>query len=326
MKDARININISENLPILAVILPCYNEEEMLPLSLETIKEYLDGLIASNKIGANSFILCVDDGSKDETWTIIKQFNSQFPGKIKGLKLAGNAGHQHALLAGMLALKDSVDCAISIDADLQDDITAMDKMIDDFKAGSRVVYGVRNDRTSDSWLKRTTANLFYAGIKLLGTTVIPGHADYRLVDNLTLQALAECGEANLFLRTLLPSMNLPSSYVFYARKERLAGETKYPLRKMISFALRGIATSSPVPLRLAAILGLITLSLAVLQSVFVIFSYITGGTIHGWTSLIMAVLYLGAVQLLCIAVLGEYIARIFTEVKHRPRYIVEKEV
>lgn len=311
--------------PLLAVILPCYNEEEALPGSLAALCPLLQGLAESGKIARESFILCVDDGSEDGTWQVITAAH-EADSRVRGLKFAGNAGHQNALLAGMLSVKDSVDCAITIDADLQDDISVIEEMIDAYTGGSQVVYGVRRGRRVDSFFKRNTAALFYAGMKHMGTAIIPGHADFRLVGRLALGALEEYRESGLFLRTLFPAMKLSSSCVYYERKSRQAGSTKYPFRKMLAFAMQGIASSSPFPLRISAALGFVTLIFALIQSIAAIYAYVNNDTVVGWTSLALIVLYIGAVQLFCLALLGEYIARIFMEVKRRPRYIIEKEL
>lgn len=315
----------AQEAPILAVILPCFNEEEALPGTLATLSPLLRDLVSQGAISDRSFILCVDDGSKDATWEIIASTHEE-NALVRGLKLAGNAGHQKALLAGMLAVKDEVDCAVTMDADLQDDLAVIAKMLDAYKTGSHVVYGVREDRKTDGFFKKNTAALFYKGMKLMGTSIIPGHADFRLMSALALKALDGYGEGELFLRTLIPGMKLPSSCVYYARKSRLAGVTKYPFRKMVAFALQGIVSSSLVPLRISAFLGLVTFILALLQSLFALASYWFGHTVPGWTSLMLAVLYIGSVQLFCMSVLGEYVARTFLEAKRRPRYIVEKEL
>ncbi|MDR2055156.1 MAG: glycosyltransferase family 2 protein [Desulfovibrio sp.] len=315
----------SKTPPVLAIILPCYNEEPVLPCTIETIVALLGKMADDGRISAGSFALFVDDGSLDATWDVIAEYHSR-DARVRGLKFAGNAGHQNALLAGMAAAERQADCAITIDADLQDDISVIPEMLRQFHAGSHIVYGVRGDRTTDTWFKRTTADMFYACMRLLGASVIPGHADFRLVSKFAMRAIGRYTESNLFLRSIFPDMKLRSSRVHYARKARTAGETKYPLRKMLSFAFRGIAVSSPAPLRLAAVLSIFTLFFAILQTGASLAAYFSGNTIPGWTSLMLITLYLGSVQLFCIALLGEYLARVFTEVKRRPRFVIEKEL
>ena len=311
--------------PVLALILPCYNEEAILPATAEAVIGLLIEMANNGHIAADSFALFVDDGSADATWDIIEGLHQKNK-HIQGLKFAGNAGHQNALLAGMAAVVSQVDCSITIDADLQDDIAAIPEMVAKFQEGSHIVYGVRRERTTDTWFKRNTANLFYKGMELLGAPIIPGHADFRLASRFAMETLAEYSENNLFLRSVFPSMKLRSSSVYYARKARTAGETKYPFWKMVSFAVRGVTVSSPAPLRLAGILSIFTLFFAALQSITALHAYWTGNTIPGWTSLALIILYLGSVQLFCMAVLGEYLAKIFTEVKRRPRYRVERDL
>jgi glycosyltransferase involved in cell wall biosynthesis len=311
--------------PVLAIILPCYNEESVLPSTIETVADLLEKMADDGSIAAGSFALFVDDGSLDATWDVIAEHHGRDP-RIHGLRFAGNAGHQNALLAGMAAAEQKADCAVTIDADLQDDISAIPEMIRHFQAGSHIVYGVRRNRTADSWFKRTTADVFYACMRLLGAPIIPGHADFRLVSGFAMRAIGAYPESSLFLRSIFPGMKLRSSQVHYARKARTAGETKYPLRKMLSFACHGITVCSPAPLRLAAVLSILTLLFAVLQTGASLAAYFSGNTIPGWTSLMLITLYLGSVQLFCIALLGEYLARVFTEVKHRPRFVIEKEL
>lgn len=316
---------MSVKLPELAVVIPCYNEEQALEHTWREMAGLLESLRENRVIAENSFILFVDDGSVDATWSIIERMCSE-QAQTRGLKLAGNYGHQNALMAGMMAVKDQVDCVVTIDADLQDELAVIPKMLEECRAGCHVVYGVRSDRSADTWFKRTTANGFYRLMSFLGAKSIPGHADYRLLDSFALECLSKVSEQNLFLRSIIPSLGLRSACVYYARKPRAHGETKYPLRKMITFALRGIIMSSPAPLRLAGILSLVTFMLALLQSLLAWKAYLNGSAIPGWTSLILAILYLGSIQLFCLALIGEYLARVFTEVKGRPRYIVEREI
>jgi len=284
----------------------------------------LEDLKSEGRISADSFALYVDDGSRDATWDLVNAAHAGSPQSCRGIKFAGNAGHQNALYAGLLQVRDMADCAISLDADLQDDLSAIRPMIAYFAAGCEIVYGVRNDRSSDTFFKRTTAHVFYRGMDLLGVRLLPDHADFRLTGRPVLEELASYSEYHLFLRGIFPSMGFRSATVGYARQARQAGKTKYPLRRMLSFALAGITSFSPVPLRLAGILSAATLLLALCESLRALYTYFIGGTVPGWTSLMIALLLLGSVQLFCLAVMGEYMARMFTEMKRRPRYLIEK--
>ena len=310
-------------LPTLAIIFPCYNEEAVLPATAQIAIASLDTMIAESLVAPESFLLFVDDGSTDTTWHIIRDLHERDK-RFRGLRFGGNAGHQNALLAGMHSVANEVSCAVTMDADLQDDITLIPDMVKRFMEGNHIVYGVRGDRTTDTWFKRNSANLFYSGMRLMGVPIIPGHADFRLVSSFAMQTLDEYSESNVFLRSIFPGMKLRSSCVYYARQRRLAGETKYPFWKMVAFAVRGVTVCSPIPLRLAGILSLFTLLFAILQSVIVLRTYFSGQTVPGWTSFTLLLLYLSSVQLLCLGILGEYIAKIFTEVKKRPRYRVEE--
>ena len=320
-----MNDTLPHTAPVLALIFPCYNEEAVLPSSLVAAGELLRQMTEAGQIAQESFIVCVDDGSTDGTWNLISAMHEK-DSRIQGVRFAGNAGHQNALLAGMSAVVSRVDCAVTIDADLQDDIACIPHMVAQFMAGNHIVYGVREDRTTDTWFKRTTASLFYSGMASLGAPIIPNHADFRLVSKFAMQALEQYPESHLFLRSIFPGMKLRSSSIYYSRKVRLAGETKYPFWKMVSFAVRGFTVCSPAPLRLAGILSLLTLVIAIFQSGAALMAYFTGNTVPGWTSLTLLLLYLGSVQMFCLAILGEYIAKIFTEVKKRPRFMVEKEL
>ena len=315
---------MNRHCPTLALVLPCYNEQETLPRTLDAVAALLEELKSEGRISSDSFALYVDDGSRDATWELIGAAHAASPQSCRGLKFAGNAGHQNALFAGLLQVRDTADCAISLDADLQDDLSAVRPMLAHFAQGCELVYGVRTDRRSDSFLKRNTAHAFYKSMEMLGVKLIPHHADFRLTSRTALEALASYVEHNLFLRGIFPSMGFRSATVDYARLPRLAGESKYPLRRMLAFALSGITSFSPVPLRFAGVLSAGALLLALLESLRALFTYFAGGTVPGWTSLIIAMLLLGSVQLFCLAVMGEYMARMFTEMKHRPRYLIEK--
>lgn len=311
--------------PLLAIVMPCLNEEQMLPITFAKISELLGILKSEGKIAAGSFALYVDDGSKDATWELIAQKHFD-DSSCHGLKLARNAGHQNAVMAGMMNVRGKVDCCITMDADIQDDLAAIPKMLEQWEDGCEIVYGVRNDRSTDSFFKRATAGMFYKFMKFLGVKLLPHHADFRLVGNRALDSLSSYKEVNLFLRGIFPTLGFKCGIVEYARLAREAGETKYPLHRMIALAFRGVTTFSPSPLRLAGILGVVVFLLAILQGVLVIADYFKGITVPGWASLMVVVLFLGATQLFCVAVMGEYIAMIFSEVKQRPRYIVEDEI
>jgi glycosyltransferase involved in cell wall biosynthesis len=306
--------------PILVLILPCYNEEAVLPFTLKTIESFLSELKAKGKIAPQSFALYVDDGSQDITWPLIEDFARASSG-CAGLKLAGNVGHQNALLAGMLEVPPYVDCLVTLDADLQDDVSVIEEMLRAFSEGKDIVYGVRRDRSSDSAFKRATAGLYYRLMLKLGVNLVPQHADFRLIGRNVLAALRDYPEKNIFLRGIFPSMGFQSTKVFYARRARMLGVTKYPLSKMLSFAWQGITSFSSQPLRWVSVVGISVMFLSLLYALFTLYVHFKGITVPGWTTLAAGMFFLGAVQLLSIAVLGEYIAKIYIEVKNRPRYI-----
>lgn len=310
--------------PLLALVVPCYNEQETLPATFRALASLLADLKARGLIKKESFACYVDDGSKDETWRLLAERSETDP-YCRAVKFAGNAGHQNAVWAGMdIACGWGVDCIISMDADLQDDISVAGRMIEDYMQGSEVVYGVRGNRPSDTVFKRETARLFYALMSKLDLGVIPEHADYRLVSRPVLNILKGFGERNLFLRGLFPAIGFKSSKVYYSRKNRELGESKYPLKKMISFAWQGVTSCSAAPLRIAGLLSLACMFIAILICIASFYKYWMGETIQGWTSLIIVCLFLGSIQLFCLAVIGEYIAKIFIEVRKRPRYIIEE--
>lgn len=305
------------------LVIPCYNEEAVLPETVKRLTDKLQRMIDSGRADENSRFLLVDDGSKDKTWELITGFCRENV-YCSGLKLAHNRGHQNALLAGLMAAKDKADCAISLDADLQDDIEVLDQFVDKFHEGCDVVYGVRNKRDTDSFFKRSTARGFYKVMHILGVDVVYDHADYRLMSRRALDALNEYHEVNLFLRGIVPLIGYRSDYVFYDRHERFAGESKYPLKKMISFALDGITSFSVKPLKLISNLGILISCLSVLGLLYALISYFTGNAVAGWTAIVCSIWLLGGIQLLCIGVLGGYIGKIYSEVKARPRYRIEE--
>lgn len=310
--------------PLLALVVPCYNEAETLPRTMEALSRLLADCKTRGLIQPESYALYVDDGSRDATWALIERRNAEDP-FCRGVKFAGNAGHQNAVWAGMETAREwGADCIISLDADLQDDISVIPEMLARYAGGSDIVYGVRASRSTDTPFKRGTAHFFYGLMRRLNVSMIPDHADYRLVARPVLVALEGYGEQSLFLRGLFPTLGFRTATVSYARKAREAGESKYPLRKMLAFAWRGITSCSAAPLRLAGIMSLVCMALALVLCGVTLWKYVLGETVQGWTSLIIVTLLLGSVQLFCLAIMGEYIAKIFTEVRHRPRYIVEK--
>ncbi len=311
------------DLPILYVVVPCYNEEEVLPISSKAILEKLTALIDGEKISPKSRILFVDDGSRDSTWEIISKLhleNSLF----SGLKLAANRGHQNALLAGLMTAKISADCAVSMDADLQDDINAIDGFLEEYKKGCDIVYGVRSSRKKDSFFKRTTAECYYKLLKLMGVEIVFNHADYRLMSRRALEALEEYKEVNLFLRGMIPCLGFKTAKVFYERKERAAGESKYPLKKMISLALDGISSFSVKPIKLIGNMGIIISALSVFGLLYALISKFFGHTVDGWTAIVASIWLIGGIQLFSLGVIGTYIGKIYNEAKARPRYFVEE--
>jgi len=306
----------------LALVVPCYNEEAVIKISSEVLRGTLEDLIGKQKIAADSFVLFVDDGSKDRTWELIEEEHKQHE-KIKGLKLAGNVGHQFALTAGLITAKDLSDVTVSIDADLQDDVAVIEEMIDKFHAGNDIVYGVRNDRSSDSFFKRFTAQGFYKLMAAMGVKTVYNHADFRLMSKRAVEQFSKYEESNLFLRGMMPLIGYQTDSVYYERKERVAGESKYPLKKMLALAFNGISSFSIKPISLIMTLGIVIIFLSFLAAVYALISYFTGHVTAGWTSLILSIWFLGGVQLVSVGLIGQYIGKIYIEVKHRPRYNVE---
>ncbi|MEG2915624.1 MAG: glycosyltransferase family 2 protein [Oscillospiraceae bacterium] len=308
---------------ILYLVIPCYNEEEVLPETAKRLKIVMDNLIEKQKVSIDSRVIFIDDGSKDKTWEIISNYNNQDE-LFGGIKLSRNKGHQSALLAGLMYAKDCSDMAISLDADLQDDVDAIEKMVDFYLDGCDVVYGVRSSRTTDTVFKRTTANGFYKFMKLLGVDIVDNHADYRLMSKRAIQALSEFKEVNLFLRGVVPLIGFKSAIVTYERNERFAGESKYPLKKMLAFAFDGITSFSVKPIRFITFLGFIIFACSIIAQIYFLFLKLTGSTVQGWSTLIGSIWMMGGIQLLSIGIIGEYIGKIYKEVKARPMYIVDK--
>ena len=311
----------SEN--ILAIVVPCYNEQEAFPFSAKTLTETLAGLIKAKKVDNKSYILFVDDGSKDSTWSLIEN-EAKVNSLVRGLKLSGNVGHQNALLAGLLTANEDSDITVSIDADLQDDVGAIEKMVDAYHHGNDIVYGVRSDRKSDSAFKRITAQGFYKVMSALGVKSVYNHADFRLMSHRAVEALSNYKERNLFLRGIVPLIGYNSTSVYYERTPRVAGESKYPLKKMLKFAFDGITSFSIKPISLITGLGIIIVALSVIAFIYALVSYFTGSAVSGWSSLIISIWFLGGVQLASIGLVGQYVGKIYVESKSRPRFNVEK--
>ena len=306
---------------ILYLVVPCYNEEEVLPETARRLEEVLSGLIGAGKCSPDSRILFVNDGSKDRTWELIQQLHDTQP-HVCGLRLSRNRGHQNALLAGLMAAKDLADCVISLDADLQDDVSVLGEFLDKYHDGCDVVYGVRKSRDTDTAFKRITAQGFYRFMQLMGVDVVYNHADYRLMSRRALEGLSEYSEVNLFLRGIVPLIGYRSDYVYYDRSERFAGESKYPLKKMLAFAVEGITSFSVRPLRIISTVGIIISLLSIFGLLYALISKLCGIAVAGWTAIICSIWLLGGIQLFCLGVVGIYIGKIYNEVKGRPRFRV----
>lgn len=308
---------------ILYMVIPCYNEEEVLPETAKQLKDKYNKLIADNKISKKSRIVFVNDGSKDCTWSIIKKLHEQDK-VFSGINLSRNRGHQNALLGGLLTVKDCADMVISMDADLQDDIGVIDSMIEEYYKGNDIVYGARSKREKDSFFKRFTAESFYKLTNALGGEVVFNHADCRLMSKRALEGLDKFKEVNLFLRGIVPMIGFPSTIVTYERNERFAGESKYPLKKMLSFAMEGITSLSVKPIRFVTTIGFTVFFVSIIMLVYIVIRYFTDATIPGWASVATSVWAIGGLQLVALGVIGEYIGKIYLETKERPRFIIEQ--
>ena len=308
---------------ILYLVIPCYNEEEVLSDTASELTKKMNKLIKDNKIAKNSKIMFVNDGSKDHTWDIICKLHEE-NSLISGVNLSRNKGHQNALLAGLMTAKDYADITISMDADLQDDINVIDTMIEENNKGSNIVYGVRSSRKKDSFFKKHTAQAFYKLMKFFGVDIIYNHADCRLMDKKSLEALSSFKEVNLFLRGIVPLIGYKTSIAYYERGKRMKGESKYPLKKMISFAVDGITSFSVKPLRLIFSIGLIILIVSIGIMIYSLVVKLTGNTVPGWTFLTISIWFIGGLQMLSIGIIGEYIGKIYNETKERPRYIIDE--
>lgn len=308
----------------LYLVIPCYNEQEVLPETSKRLAAKLGGMMDKGVVSENSRILFVDDGSRDTTWAIIADLHKKQPHLFSGLKLAHNRGHQNALIAGLTMAKDFCDMAISLDADLQDDVDAIDKFVSEYYGGCDIVYGVRSSRAKDTVFKRSTALGYYKFLKLMGVEIVENHADYRLMSRRALEALMQYDEVNLFLRGIVPLIGFRTSIVTYERSERFAGESKYPLKKMLAFAIDGITSFSVKPIRFITALGMLIFAGSVIALLTLLLLKLFGYTVTGWTTLMGSIWAIGGIQLLCLGVIGEYIGKIYIEVKHRPRFLADR--
>ena len=311
------------NLPILYIVIPCYNEQQVLPITSEMFLKEIRELIEKEKISVDSRILFVNDGSKDKTWNVICELSEKDRHFI-GISLSRNRGHQNALLAGLMDSMDKCDITVSIDCDGQDDISAMEKMVDEYLNGSDVVYGVRAKRDTDTFFKRFTAESFYKLLNALGAEIVYNHADYRLISSKVLKEFSEFKEVNIFLRGMVPLVGFKSSSVYYDRHERIAGESHYPLSKMLALAFDGITSLSVKPLRMITVFGILVSIISFIGAVWAVISHLIGKTVAGWASMTCIICFLGGIQLVCLGVIGTYIGKIYMEVKHRPRFIISE--
>ncbi len=309
-------------LTTLYIVLPCFNEQEVLPSTLDVLLKLLASMQSSGAVSEDSCILCVDDGSRDTTWEVISVWAGKSP-HIRGVKLAGNAGHQNALMAGLSVAVEKADALVTIDADLQDDENVISQMVTEYRNGADIVCGVRKARTTDTWFKRNTAQAFYRLMGALGVKTVYNHADYRLMSRRAVKQLLQYRERNLFLRGIVPLIGYKTACVYYDRKERTLGESKYPLSKMLNFAVDGITSFSVKPVRMVFFLGVAFLFVALAILIYVLYEYFTANVVPGWSSLILSVWFIGGCILLGLGIVGEYIGKIYIEVKDRPRYNIE---
>ncbi|MDO4548576.1 MAG: glycosyltransferase family 2 protein [Clostridia bacterium] len=309
----------------LYVVVPCYNEREVLPETAKELTRVMNALIDSGEISPESRVTFVDDGSRDETWEEIVRAIGEYP-VVEGIKLSRNQGHQNALVAGMMTVRDRCDAVITIDSDLQDDVNAIASFVKEYKAGCDVVYGVRSRRDTDTGFKRNSARLYYKFMRMMGVELVYDHADYRLLSRRALDALSEFDEVNLFLRGMVPLLGFKSSTVYYERGKRFAGESKYPLWKMFSLALEGVTSFSVKPIRIIVTMGCVFALIGVIMAIYALASHFAGHTAAGWTSIMISLWVIGGVQLIALGLIGEYVGKLYSEVKRRPRYIIEKYV
>lgn len=322
-KSSVLKMRRTRKIPLLYIVIPCYNEEEVLEVTTSELNKKMLSLIETKSISKDSKVLYIDDGSKDNTWSIIEKINKKNK-LFCGLKLSRNKGHQNALLAGLMTAKELSDITISIDADLQDDIDVIDDMIEEYKKGYEIVYGVRRSRKKDTWFKRFTAETFYKFMYAMGVEIVFNHADCRLMSKIALDGLEKFNEVNLFLRGIVPQIGYKSSSVYYDRRERVAGVSKYPLKKMLKFAIDGITSFSVKPLRLITSIGFIMSLLSFIILVYSIIVKIIGNAVSGWTFIVCSIWLVSGIQMLSLGVIGEYIGKIYNETKGRPKYIIEK--
>ena len=308
---------------VLYLVIPCYNEEEVLPETSKRLTAKLGAMIEMGFISQDSKIVFVNDGSKDRTWQLIRQYHEENP-MIQGINLSRNKGHQNALLAGLMTVKEYCDMAISMDADLQDDVDAIDQFVEKYYEGCEVVYGVRSERKTDSFFKRASAQSFYKLMLHMGVEIVYNHADYRLMSRRALDEMEGFKEVNLFLRGIVPLIGFQSGVVTYERHERFAGESKYPLKKMLNFAFDGITSFSVKPIRMDTTLGIIIFAISILMLIYFLITWCIGWTVPGWTSIVVSVWAIGGLQLLAIGIIGEYIGKIYMETKARPKFIVQE--
>ena len=316
---------MKQKCPVLYIVVPCFNEQEALPHSHERLSKLIEEMIAQGSIGAESKLLYVDDGSRDNTWEIIEKLSSE-SNRVAGVKLACNSGHQNALMAGLAAAVEHCDITVSIDADLQDDINVIPQMVERYRGGCDIVFGVRRERKSDSWLKRTTAGMFYRLMERQGVDTINYHADFRLMSRRAVMALLDYKERNLFIRGIVTKLGYKTDCVYYDRAARIAGESGYSLRKMMNFAIDGITSFSVKPVRLVFMMGVLFLLIALIMLIYVLTAVALGRSVSGWPSLILSVWLVGAFVLIGLGIIGEYVGKIYIEVKNRPRYNIDTTV
>ncbi len=316
---------MKQKCPVLYIVVPCFNEQEALPHSHERLSKLIEEMIAQGSIGAESKLLYVDDGSRDNTWEIIEKLSSE-SNRVAGVKLACNSGHQNALMAGLAAAVEHCDITVSIDADLQDDINVIPQMVERYRGGCDIVFGVRRERKSDSWLKRVTAGMFYRLMERLGVGTISNHADFRLMSRRAVMALLDYKERNLFIRGIVTKLGYKTDCVYYDRAARIAGKSGYPLRKMLNFAIDGITSFSVKPVRMVFMMGVLFLLIALIMLIYVLTAVALGRSVSGWPSLILSVWLVGAFVLIGLGIIGEYVGKIYIEVKNRPRYNIDTTV
>lgn len=322
-KDNTVIKNSNEK--ILYLVIPCYNEEEMLRITTDELTKKFNALIKNKKISKDSKVLYVNDGSKDKTWELITEIHEE-NNMFCGVKLSRNRGHQNALLAGLMVAKEHADITISMDADLQDDINVIDKMLEEYENGSEIVYGVRSSRKKDTFFKRFTAEGFYKFMNLMGVEIVFNHADCRLMSKIALEGLEKFEEVNLFLRGIVPQIGYKTSIAYYERNERVAGESKYPLKKMIKFAMEGITSFSVKPLKMIMTTGFLMAVFSFIVLIYALVVKIMGNAVSGWTFIIFSIWLVAGIQMLSLGIIGEYIGKIYNETKKRPKYIIEKEL